>query len=892
MPEEKAPVPGKPTLGNGRKRNWRPDAALRQGSPRTSRRTQIILLTVVLLALIGMIAGWILWPTPFRAPYFLSIPMTEYTAKQFPVLAFTEQDSDVLLRHFPEENRKQAFQSQQRDLLVRELSALKARKEEAVIVHFRGHALERGKDVYLIPGDAQPDQPETWLPLDELLDALDRCPAPHKLLILDVMGPIADARLGLLLDNVAERVQDLLEARPSTGLQVLTACERGQFSLVSEELKQSVLAYYVDQGLGGRADGYGSKGKRDARITVKELFEFVRDHVDRWAVQNRSTRQTPCLLGKGEDFPLAVVESEDIPNADPPEFELYPQMLSEGWELRDQWRKDETFRLAPFNFRALEANLIWSEERWRGGRDVASVRESLTAETKRLRQEVQNARIEAMPTTLPQARSLAQAHPKTDADVAAALRALLDQLDQSPVAERAAAEKDFFKKFKDKVSYLDFAGFIFDSACDEGSLPTKGRIANQVKLLKAFPLQVQPRFVETILLERLADFPVSAEKWPTEPVRQLLLTVRDEEKAGALNPRALHWFLRQLTEIASARRNAESLFFKGQWDKAVPLLSDLRGRCQLLTSHCEVLQQAQRLHDEAAVVLPGLAFYFANQIEEAPETDRAWQGGVRSMRSLSDMLGRPSSDLLPPLEEVRRLGSELEDHLSELRRPFANKNWQALIDHIDEGGPKEYWAMNALLKSAWLTGPDRIKVFNAKRSLGARLVMQTLDREQAEQRDQINRISVPDGDPKSKPNQDMVSPGRRARRALDILNLSGESASESLNKEIEQSNQNQSEAGWLAGGEKLREILFDRLPRHYKMESRLEAKERLALALSPFSEMPTQLQPTAQLRSQENRAIWRWLSVRYDAESQGNTGQEAYQEFYRQAAQDYLRLSR
>src|SRR5205823_3431392 len=142
-------------------------------------------------------------------PTILSIPVTEYP-RHYPPNAFAEQDSAALLPYFPRKN-KLAFQSQEGDRLLKELAALEVNKDQAVVIHLCTHALSRDKDVYLLPGDSDPDKPETWLALTKILRVVDQCPASQKLLILDIMRPVAEVRLGVLLDDVAQRVQETIQ---------------------------------------------------------------------------------------------------------------------------------------------------------------------------------------------------------------------------------------------------------------------------------------------------------------------------------------------------------------------------------------------------------------------------------------------------------------------------------------------------------------------------------------------------------------------------------------------------------------------------------------------------------------------------------------------------------
>ena len=103
----------------------------------------------------------------------------------------------------------------------------RTKKKDPVLVHLRAHALTRGDQVYVIPGNASPDDPNSWMNLKELLDLLAQNPAAHRMLLLDLSGPIADPILGQLEDDVSARVRDTLESRADKKLTVLLACDRG-----------------------------------------------------------------------------------------------------------------------------------------------------------------------------------------------------------------------------------------------------------------------------------------------------------------------------------------------------------------------------------------------------------------------------------------------------------------------------------------------------------------------------------------------------------------------------------------------------------------------------------------------------------------------------------------
>src|SRR5262249_41660173 len=147
-------------------------------------------------------------------------------------------------------------------------------------------------------------------------------------------------------------------------LQVLCACAPGQVSQMAESVRQSAFGYYLKQGLGGAADGYNADGRRNRRVSVMELAEFVTARVDRWA-RDRNARQTPVLLGKGKDFELTRYDT--LPAAPAVEPLAYP--FADAWAIRDQWLAND-YRFLPWQFRQLQAHLLRAEQRWAGGVEV------------------------------------------------------------------------------------------------------------------------------------------------------------------------------------------------------------------------------------------------------------------------------------------------------------------------------------------------------------------------------------------------------------------------------------------------------------------------------------------------------------------------------------------
>ena len=212
-----------------------------------------------------------------------------------------------------------------------------------------------------------------------------------------MMNPLTDARLGLLAHDVAAAVQLDLAAVPDAARLVLCACSPGQTALFSEEQRRTVFSYYVEEGLRGAADGFNPSGTRQGQVSAKELAEFVRARVERWAWRNRHTHQTPLLIGDGGDFPLLALERRQAkPPLPIPDWEPYPEWLREAWKVRQRWWTDESYRLAPQLFRQLETTLLEAERDWRQGVEAERVQETLKSRLVRLEQKLKKASVPSL----------------------------------------------------------------------------------------------------------------------------------------------------------------------------------------------------------------------------------------------------------------------------------------------------------------------------------------------------------------------------------------------------------------------------------------------------------------------------------------------------------------
>src|SRR6185369_250187 len=128
---------------------WRPagpTATGRAAAPTSSKRGKVFGLLALLLALAGAVAAWLLFFRPMPEPFFLTLPIREYKAPQWPVNAFAVQDARLLLPRF--KAGRYGFDAQTSASIQKELQALRLQQQPAIVVHLTCLARTYKNEVY------------------------------------------------------------------------------------------------------------------------------------------------------------------------------------------------------------------------------------------------------------------------------------------------------------------------------------------------------------------------------------------------------------------------------------------------------------------------------------------------------------------------------------------------------------------------------------------------------------------------------------------------------------------------------------------------------------------------------------------------------------------------
>jgi hypothetical protein len=875
---------------------WRaadPAARFHRGAASSSaRHRKALILLAVILALTGAIAAWLFYPRGLPVTAFVTIPIREYSDYRYPINPFALQDSNLLVARFPKDLAHHAYTSQDRGSLLGELNALRGRSDRALVLHLRAHALRQGNTVYVLPADADPGNADTWLALDRVLESLRQCPVRHKLLLLDIMGPLADPRLGILRDDAAAGVAALLEKETDPNLLILCACEPGQVSLASEDLQLSVFGYYLDQGLRGHADGHNPRGEIDGRVTVKELAEYVRQHVDRWAWHNRSARQTPVLYGKGADFALVGYERDAIPPPDPLSGpEPLPDRLRDQWKVHDQWQAGPLFRRAPRAFAQFEAVLLRFEARWRGGIEIERAHLKFKEIFEKIQPRVDKANAAWQPA-LPSPRSFTLARRqdlKAYTAAGAATRALLRKLAPDAGVDAKAVEKakaEFQDNFK-AAPFADVAAAAFDAAVADPT-PT----GNKIDLLQHLLASLKPttRYLETLYLQRLGELLKKAKErdwqWRVDVVSQLLLTVQEAEKAVGCDPADLPWIKLMFREADSKRREGERLLFAGRpenWSTALALLQEAEKGYAAVTARVMMLDEARQVRDEALAFLPGYVPYLTLLPERDSQDLLTWKSGVRAATDLDTALAHPKPDETEAVDARRREGRL---HLQTLRLALAARATR-LLKLGEEGTPADYAELQALLACPRVEVDQRQALWLAARKLALQLHGQTREADEAQAlgRPLPAGFRVPTGADAGADDSRVI---RRADLSIGLLRLSDLDRVDQLQKGLDQFAGAPTDANVTDLAGKLYRAWAEQLPAQLRMPSNLAQADRLHRLVDLFDPQSGSAAaasaPAVDIRRKQVDDYRRWLAQRYREESQAVGAATPFGVFYEEAA--------
>lgn len=868
-----------------------------------SRGTRLFIAASFFLAIAGAIIAFFLYMRRPDAARIVTIPISQYSDPPWTVNPWAEEDSDALqaVLSATESSRDKAFGAQETGRLEARFRKLSESDDsKPIIVHLSALALVDNGAVYVLPANAEPGRKQDWLPVESILNSIRNIRAKHRLLMLDLAHPVAGPFRGILIDDVAERLDALLSKKAKDDqlpFFVLTSCSKGEFSVPMDEEQLSAFAFYAAAGLRGAADGCGPNGQVDRHISVRELHDYVRSRVQRWSWNCRHARQTPQLYSNTNlaDFDLNY-RSESRP--EPIAKRSYPDWLTKEWSNRDLWiaqnlqsTHTEAFSGAPMAFNSLQAALLRAERSWQAfGREdqIARIQSALKRDVQNAESARDRARVKhpaklrslnaaAQPTAIPDdwARLL-------DSYLIARLAAATTPKDKDPdkVHEKASKDREeFLKATKDRR--IDASIMLWRRMVGDES-PTRQRIVELSALLDS----IQPEeSTESQAARRLAQWrgPRDQGRWAAA-AKQYLRTEDTASKAIVPGPVAFNWAKDLLSDALRLHVEAEQLMFGADQDRlnaATETLAQAAAKYESAHWQLNRGQDARRAYEDAIVEL----LWTADRATDDPDFLRIWQDAADALARLADNLGRSPDGQAIASNEWEEATSRLNIARQKLRAPFQSDAVKKSVAAWGSGDTAEYQKLMELLRSPLAVAKDRAAIWEAARAIGKKLHDQTRDLDAGD--DAAHRTPATLEPTTGRDDSEAQRRYRRAAVALALLRAAGSDGIASLSASA---NAEMDESKWKSLANGLRRSWSDELPK--QAAKLLEKKDWLAADrrerfLSSVPAMTTQ-QPLAavELRQNDFASYSTWLEQYYRTMSQLRGNNPTAAAFYDKAAQE------
>jgi uncharacterized caspase-like protein len=254
--------------------------------------------------------------------YALLVSCEKYDERHLKPLQFTRNDivglQNILIESgFRADNIVALHEEQPHDLLPegpkvrKHLKRVLAKvgEDDTLVVALSGHGVQFKGEAksYFCPLDAELDDRETLIDLEEVYRLLAKCPSKKKLLLVDACrndprsSISKSARATLDLESVT-RPQ---ESEIPEGLVALFSCRAGQESLIDKELQHSVFMYHLMKGWHESAvNDRGQVALHDlVRYTTKETAKYAK-------ARFRAEQQPEQKNHLGESWTLSHYEGE------------------------------------------------------------------------------------------------------------------------------------------------------------------------------------------------------------------------------------------------------------------------------------------------------------------------------------------------------------------------------------------------------------------------------------------------------------------------------------------------------------------------------------------------------------------------------------------------------
>ena len=854
--------------------------------------TRILLVVTGLLVAVAAAAGMVGWLVGTPDTHFVSCWVTKFRDPTIPPNPAADCDRLALRQgNYFAHTDVASMPVQSSFLMTQQLDALAENsRSENVVLYVATYAIvDANGKIVLLTSDYNPGKPASGLPLSNVLRSLKKSPARHKLLVLDISWPdLLPAVTGGAGDVAAVLPKELL-AVPDVDRLVLCACSPGQIALTSETMGRSVFSYYFEQALRGDADLYNPDLFENGRVTVHEAAQLIAARVDRWAMHNRSCRQTPTLLGEGQDFDLTVYDLLPLVTPTPTKLPKYPEWLLAGWKLREQWLDDGTSRLAPRLFQQLEAHLLRIEGRWRfehSDEELKDTWQNTCADLKRSVALYANHAAGPAPVSL--AAAVAAGH-DTDPKVIDATSTLLEGLNAiqpsvKPADRQAAFQKtlaQFDKQTKDAAG-LDVALAVFNAAVTQ-TQAEPDRLSVLTDVLRQRRLSDQ--WIETRFLDQLAlrASTLPADAWNSSQASRLLRIVQQSEQAYCHSD-AMPWTAERLEAAAQERHNAEFRFWSPGYvpaDAVEQALNDAECLTENAAAHQAIFVDAWTTYAQSMGTLP----WYSQYVDRYPAGMAAWTSAVDATADLAELLetqamitqGKHVTDARD-LEAIRRATKDARTVVSAALTPFDSDSVTRLVRRCqdEDARPNVFREIDAVLATPLLKSTDRVRLWLARAQLSSRFQDRIALMDYSDVKNKQKTPVLSGYDPVAAMRDEAALAALRSRVSLDLLRLGGITIDAGLYADLE----DDSSQLTCEQADTIARLWHGGLRKQIEAAKNIGRRDCLSRVFPPLSPMglldSVETNPTLRLIMWQRRDLWAWQAGRYRYETRDGIDPEFY----------------
>lgn len=846
------------------------------------RGTALVVTIMLFIVVLAVFIIVIMIPADPYDPYVISIPITEYQSPNLALNPWAEQDADLLCSTFPKDADNTRKNAQSRGPFKQKLDEIRQLQDRwsdqrinakfdptrPLVVHICALGMVSNGSVYVLPADALVDDPVTWVRVDEILNALEECPAQNKLLILDLCRPQANPYSGPLSDDVALVLEKVLnEYKTPTGADrlpcpVFTACSKGEVSQIMPHAQVSAFAYYLNEGLQGEADGYkvGTTGERDldSRVTLLELAEFVPARVQRWSLQNMGVTQTPRLHTRGWegfDFKMRLqpVKKEPVPEpedgAPPPPPQLFAYSGFNGptrWQERDQQLNPTQRWLAGSELARWEAALIRADRLYAAYGDITRANaaiDNMRGYWSRTQQAAQAASLppyaslaryrEAFAAT-PRPEPITKLLDARDAYLLAAARGTVkaDERERLMTAFLAAA------KMQPEVAALSVWDWLVAINRPGGDEPPRDAYMVASATMREILGTRDTLYSEVVLVHAIALAERSRVIREAKATKFALLNAENASATALQLPsEGFLWTQDLLTEADELKRGIEVQIFSSaeppssaELARMVEPLNDAAQRFDRARERMQAIGQAQQVSYEALRVLSATATY-------AAESDRGFFDRWVALAKEALPLVRAQFSAPESVNTIPTSRFTQTQKLADLTRQIQEEWSEASIKSRTDPIPTDTRAIRQLsweLTVPLLTVELRQRIWDTLQQTAYKLHTSTRD---LDEKDNASTGRTPIAGAVA---LGVGDPNRRATVSLLLLELSGFSDHAAVSRKVDAGRRASSPEGWAEASLALREAWEAKLPGQIKQN---ELKKQWDQANRLVRVFPTTLWP-------------------------------------------------